>query len=84
MTPLPPEKRLMLAVLTDAVATLRRTRTERRRAIAEAHAWFVATDPGWPFSFVNVCDALGLDAARVRRLVAGQRRGMLGREEAPT
>jgi hypothetical protein len=78
MTSLPPEKRLMLALLTDALAVIRGARAERQRAVAEARAWFAATDPGWPFSFVRVCDALGLDPERVRRLVLAldrQRRG---------
>ncbi len=67
---LPPEKRLMLAVLEGALLDLQRSagaRTPRARRLAdEVDAWFAADDEGWPCSFLNVCQALGLDVAAVR------------------
>ena len=55
-----PEKRLMFAVLLDAVIQL-----QRRNSVGaiEAEIWIrgEASDDG-PFSFRNVCEALGLDA----------------------
>jgi hypothetical protein len=36
------------------------------RGIGRAMAYVSSTDRGWPFSFENLCDALGLDAARLR------------------
>ena len=79
---LQPEKRLMLAVLEDAIATLRRQVLARgprgRRLFAETKAWCVSESTDTPFTFVNVCDALGLDVEYVR---AGLRR-WLERERA--
>ena len=68
---LPPEKRLMLAVLEGALLDLQRSagaRTPRARRLAdEVDAWFAADDEGWPCSFLNVCQALGLDVTRAAR-----------------
>jgi hypothetical protein len=36
------------------------------RSIRRAIAYVASTDRGWPFSFENVCDALDLDAGRLR------------------
>ena len=64
---LQPEKRLMLAVLEDAVGTFQKyvTSSTRRgqRLFAEAEEWFAAPATEWPFSFESICQALGLDAA---------------------
>ena len=65
-----PEGRLMLAVLEDAVATLARnacgaTRAERR-ALEEVEGWCAAEDRSWPFSFLNICETLGLDPQNFR------------------
>ncbi len=65
-----PEARLMLAVLEDAMATLSRSARGRsraeQRALSEVKAWYAVDDWSWPFSFVNVCEVLGLDIARMR------------------
>jgi hypothetical protein len=70
-----PEKRLMLAVLEGAVADFQRhvdaTGSEGRRAFREAEQWFASNDVAWPYSFPNICQALGLELAYVR---AGLRR----------
>ena len=67
---LQPERQLMFAVLDDAVNTycryLRDPNPRERRAFAEAEGWFVTDDPTWPFSFVNICQALDLDVSWVR------------------
>ena len=71
---LQPEKRLMFAVLADAIRTATQqevaVRQRRCQLIREAKAWFAADDQEWPFSFVSICDALGIDAARLRRRLA--------------
>jgi len=71
---LPPGKRLMLAVLEGALLDLQRSagaRTPRARRLAdEVDAWFAADDEGWPCSFLNVCQALGLDVSAVRARAA--------------
>src|SRR5437870_6432583 len=76
---LPPEKRLMLAVLEGALLDLQRSagaRTPRARRLAdEVDAWFAADDEGWPCSFLNVCQALGLDVSAVRARAARWRTG---------
>ena len=75
---LPPEKRLMIAVLARASLDLQThagTGTPRaRRHRAEVEAWFASDDAVWPCSFVNLCHALDLDAAAVRRRLVGWRR----------
>jgi hypothetical protein len=69
------EKALMLAVLEDAIRCLeRRSRTAARLA-REAEAWIRATDQRWPFSFVNVCAHLDIDAPRLRSALLARARG---------
>ena len=68
------ERRLMLAVLIDAIRALRTHRSSAHnlrgsRAWLRDRAWFKAEDLGGPFSFVNICAALGLEADYVRRCV---------------
>ena len=62
-----PEKRLMVAVLADAVSTVVRHGSNgahvSQKRVGEVEAWIAAEDDDWPFSFVNVCAALGLDAS---------------------
>jgi len=66
------EKRLMLAVLEEAVGTLHRyfndTTCGGRRAFVEAERWVRCTDDSsWPFAFENICEALKVDAERLRQ-----------------
>lgn len=65
-----PEKRLMLAVLEEAVADFQKqvvaTTREGRRLFADIENWMAADDRTWPFSFANICDALGLEASWLR------------------
>jgi hypothetical protein len=67
---LQPEKRLMLAVLEDAVGTFQKYTWSRDRAgqrlLAEVEDWFASNDGEWPYSFVNICNALGLEAEFLR------------------
>ena len=68
------EKRLMLAVLKDAVDILSQYATanqpRRRQIFAKTVAWVAANDTTWPFSFVNICDTLGFDIASLRKALA--------------
>ena len=60
-----PEKRLMFAVLLDAVIQLQRRNSPGG---TEAEIWIRGEDVGEaPFSFRNVCEALGLDAEYLAR-----------------
>lgn len=69
-----PEKRLMLAVLEDAVAILSRGSAVRgagtRLAVDEVRRWYASEDRRWPFSFVNICEALGFDPSGMRAALA--------------
>lgn len=66
-----PEKRLMVAVLEEAVAVVVNSAAsgddERRAAVREAQRWFASDDTSGPFAFATICDVLGLDAGRVRQ-----------------
>jgi hypothetical protein len=68
---LQPEKRLMLAVLEDGVGTFQKyagvTGRRARRLFAEAEEWFGSDDMEWPFTFVSICQALGLEPEYLRR-----------------
>lgn len=65
------EARLALALIEDAILTVRATdgvRTARaHRLAAEAWAWLASRDASHPFAFENVCDYLGLDPGWIRR-----------------
>jgi hypothetical protein len=67
---LQPEKRLMLAVLEDAVGTFQKYVNARERTahrlFEEVEDWFASDDGEWPYSFVNISNALGLDAGYLR------------------
>jgi hypothetical protein len=75
---LPPERRLMMAVLARALLDLQThagaATLRARRHRAEVEAWFASNDDVWPFSFVNLCHALDLDADAVRSRLVGWRR----------
>lgn len=65
------ERRLMLAVLEDAVSCFQNyagaTRPRARRLYQESEDWILDTDDSWPFSFESVCVVLGYDSSYVRR-----------------
>jgi hypothetical protein len=65
-----PSRRLMLAVLAEAIATFRRTAALATRAdertFAEAARWFASDDTTEPFGFLSICTALGIDARYLR------------------
>lgn len=68
---LQPEKRLMLAVLEDAVAVFQRHLSapapQGDRAFDETVAWIWSEDVSWPYSFLNVCEHLNLHGERMRK-----------------
>jgi len=65
------EKRLMLAVLEEAVATFQRNVDAKsrhgQRVFREAEEWIWSNDSSWPFAFENVCHALDIEPAFLRR-----------------
>ena len=69
-----PHRRLMLAVLQTAIDDVRSTRPldgvdtrSNGREHDGARAWVASEDRTWPFSFENVCEAVGIDATALRR-----------------
>ncbi len=72
---LTPERRLLIAILSDAVDCYRKNlngRTARaRRLCREAEHWMLDDDRNWVFSFRNICDALGVDAEAMRAQARG-------------
>jgi hypothetical protein len=70
-THLEPEKRLMLALLEDAINCYQDNLISRsgkkKRLFEDTEQWVLRTDGDWIFSFDNVCDALGLNPEYVRQ-----------------
>ena len=61
------ELALMRAVLEDAVHCFQKSQgTDAAHLAKDAERWFLANDQRWPFSFVNICAALGLNADYIR------------------
>ena len=91
-----PERRLMIAVLADAVQTWEKCagRCARcgRPPVDEVDAWFASDDVSWPFAFLCICHQLGFDPGYIRSGIAQLRRParddctcviVLPREELP-
>ena len=68
--PLERERRLVLAILEEAVRSYQHyafaTNRRGRRLFGETCEWFDAHDDPWIFSFENICHALDLDATYIR------------------
>jgi len=66
-----PERRLLVALLRDAIdCYLRDCCTEnrhRKSSFREAEEWFFSTDDYGVFSLENVCDVLDINAGYIRR-----------------
>ncbi len=83
-----PEKRLMLAILQDAVACLEKGffRPSQRcsRSASEVVQWITQRDSTWLFSFENICENLNFDAEALRQQLFGKEwyRSMAGRRSA--
>lgn len=65
-----PEKRLILAILNDAVqsfiATVRPRSPKELCEFEEAQMWIMEPDSEWIFSFDSICSQLGLDPDYLR------------------
>lgn len=65
------ERDLMFAILADAVDCYSKYATARdgrsMRLFSDARDWLFCDGDEQPFSFVNVCDGLGLDPSYIRR-----------------
>ena len=76
-----PERRLMIAVVYEALHCLEKhrfaTELEGRRLFREAQDWFLADEKNWPYSFECICALLDLESDAVR-----ERLGVLLQREA--
>ena len=71
-----PERRLIFAVLLDAVIQLQRRNTS---GSAEAERWIRnEAESDSPFSFRNVCEALGIEPRYLQRGLLSWRRNLVG------
>jgi hypothetical protein len=70
-TVLDPEKKLMLAILEDAVDCFKENLfaegSRRKMLFDDAEQWIRADRVDWVFSFDHICEALGLSPAYVRQ-----------------
>jgi len=73
-----PQRRLMIAVLQTVIDDVQGSAQRRaagypigvdRREVERAREYVASTDRSWPFSFENVCEAVGLDASRLRSVL---------------
>jgi hypothetical protein len=75
-----PERALALAVLWEAVLDLDKYRFAQRRRQQrlywEAYEWVTSDDRSWPYSFANLCDAVGLTVEPVRKELLGELRAL--------
>ena len=80
-----PEKRLMIAVLHDALDCLDKYRfaTDKhdRRLFHETKEWFLSEEADWPYAFESICSVLDLDSTAVRQRLAVES-AILGTEDA--
>ena len=67
------EKRLMIAILKDAVECLEKFRSSSSNSgqnhYLNALEWIEDDDTVWLFSFTNICDLLGFDPAYLREVL---------------
>jgi hypothetical protein len=80
------EQRLMLALLTDAINVYQKgvvsDRTGARRLYSDAERWIMADiEGGESFSFSMVCEALGIEAANLRRRIIAWKHAIYRRRE---
>ncbi|MGH7847019.1 MAG: hypothetical protein ACREQW_17890 [Candidatus Binatia bacterium] len=68
---LEPEKRLMLAILEEAVYCFQDNypaqQGRRKRLFDSAHRWFFGVSGDWIFSFENICSVLSFSPGYVRK-----------------
>jgi hypothetical protein len=75
------EKRLMLAVLEDALDCYQKYAIARdghgQQLFEEANTWITSGDRGWFFSYENICETLEINPEYLRRGLEGWRGRML-------
>jgi len=67
-SPTQPEKTLMFAVLLDAVECFQKyAGREANRLFKDTDEWIFEDDHEWPFSFINICEAVDIDPKYLRK-----------------
>ena len=65
-----PEKKLMFAVLADAIECFQKylgvNGRRRRNLFLQAEAWIYSGDSSWPYSFENICEVLNINPKYLR------------------
>ncbi len=83
--PLQGEKRLLLAMLEDAVHCFQTYLLARKphecRLFQEAQEWIESTDTYWFFSFENICEILGIHPGRMREALQEWRENVLQQQK---
>ena len=73
--PIEPERALAAGVLRQAASDLRRFHESEdaigREMYSDARSWFNSSDTEWPYSFLNVCQSLGISPEDIRDEVFG-------------
>jgi len=82
------EKRLMLAVLQDALDCYQKYAFSRdghgRQLFGDADDWISCEDRDWYFSFENICETLEINPAYLRRGVQlWRKQAVQGRQQPP-
>jgi hypothetical protein len=81
------ERALRFAILMDAIRCLAGSpggRSRDRLVLARrAEIWVRRRDTRWPFSFDNVCDALNIDAERMRTYLLNPTSGLITQRQPP-
>jgi hypothetical protein len=71
-----PEHALAVAVLWQAAADMQKFRFARRRKqqrlYRKAYEWVASDERSWPYSFVNLCEALRLSPTYLRAELLGE------------
>jgi hypothetical protein len=80
---LAPEKKLLLAVLENAIRTYRQYVFTPSRLLHEVEDWLFAENRDHPFAFETICDALGLNAECVRRGILRSQSKRAVKQDAP-
>ena len=72
------EKKLMFAVLVDAIECFQKYAVlpgpYARRLSENAEEWIFENNRDWPFSFVNVCEAMEIDPSYLRKGLSAWKR----------
>lgn len=71
---LPPEKRLLAAVLEQAIDDLIPKTLHDVNGPAEAEEWLLSDTRAWPMVFAAICDTFGLDVQAARAALLEQAR----------